>query len=108
MHGGRSYLPLGDILPPPAKDMINNIGQELDDDHETRHPYPRTFLTIDSGFQRFERKLQRRIISQQQYFEVIRNCTLGLFAKYKQSLIADEDMGWLHEHNYIVNPPTPG
>jgi len=32
MCGGRSYLPLDDILPPPAKDMIDDIGEELDDD----------------------------------------------------------------------------
>ena len=28
MRGGRSYLHLDDILPPPAEDMIDTIGDE--------------------------------------------------------------------------------
>jgi len=38
MHGGRSFLPLADILPPPAQDVINDIWEESDDDGEMRHP----------------------------------------------------------------------
>jgi len=63
------------------------------------------FLT---GFQKFERKLQKRIIRQQRYLEVIRNCVHGLFADYEQSVVADEDVAWLREHNNIENPPTAG
>jgi len=40
MRGGRRYLPLDDILPPPAKDMIDHIGEESDDDGETLRPNP--------------------------------------------------------------------
>jgi len=65
MRGGRSYLPLDDILPPPAEDMIDNIGEESDDDGEMRRPNPRSFPTTKTGFQKFERKLQKRIIRQQ-------------------------------------------
>lgn len=32
MHGGHSYHPLDDILPPPTKDMINNIREGSGDD----------------------------------------------------------------------------
>jgi hypothetical protein len=38
MCGGPSYLPLDDILPPPAEDMIDDIWEESDDDGETRRP----------------------------------------------------------------------
>jgi hypothetical protein len=38
MSVGRSYLTLDDILPPPPKDTMNDIGQESDEDGETRHP----------------------------------------------------------------------
>ena len=65
MRGGRSYLPLEDILPPPAEDMINDIGEESDDDGETRHPNPRSFPTTKTGFQQFQRNLQKRIIRQE-------------------------------------------
>ena len=51
MCGGCSYLPLGDILPPPAEDMINDIGEESDDDGETQHPHPRNFPTKITGIQ---------------------------------------------------------
>jgi len=108
MRGGRSYLPLDDILPPPADDMINDIGEESDDDGEMRRPNPRSFPTMKTGFQKFELKLQKRIIRQQRYLEVIRNCALGLFADYEQSVVDDEDVAWLREHDHIVNPPAAG
>jgi hypothetical protein len=63
-RGRRSYLPLDEILPPPAEDMIDDIGEESDDDGETGCPNPRIFQTTKTGFQMFERKLQTRIIRQ--------------------------------------------
>ena len=106
MRGGRSYLPLDDILSPPAEDIIDDIGEESDDDGEMRRPNPRSLPTTKTGCQKFEQKLQKRIIRQQRYLEVIRNCALGLFADDEQSVVADEDVAWLCEHNHIVNPPT--
>jgi len=108
MHGGPSYLLLDDILPPPAEDMINDIGDEPDDDTERRHPDPGSFPMTKTGFQQFKMNLQRRIITQQQYLEVIRNCAPGLFANYEQSVVADEDVAWLRKHDHIVNPPAVG
>jgi len=108
MCGGCGYLPLDDILAPPAKDMIDDIREELDDDGETRRPNARSFPTTKTGFQKFEWKLQKRIIRQQRYLEVNRNCALGLFADYKKSVVADEDVAWLREHDHIVNPPAAG
>jgi hypothetical protein len=58
MNGGRSYLPLDDILPPPAKNMIKNIREESDDDGEKQRPNSRSFPTRTTGFQQLERKLQ--------------------------------------------------
>jgi len=108
MHGGRSYLSLDNLLAPPAKDMIDNIGEESHDDGEMRHPNPRSFPMRKTGIQQFERKLQMRIIRQQRYLEVIRILALGLFANYEQGLVADEDVAWLHKHDRIVNPPAAG
>jgi len=65
MRGGRSYLPLDDILPPPAEDMIDDIGEESDDDGETWRPNARSFPTTKTGFEKFEWKLEKRIIRQQ-------------------------------------------
>jgi len=42
-----------------------------------------------TGFQKFEIKLQKRVISQQQYLEVIWHPTLCPFANYEQSVLAD-------------------
>jgi len=106
LRGGRSYLPLDDILRPPAEHMIEDIGKELDDNGATQRQNPRSFLTIKTGFQMFAWKLQKRIIRQQRYLEVIRNRTLGLFAEYEQSVVADEDEAWLCMHDHIVNLPA--
>jgi len=108
MCSGRSYLPLHDIVPPPAKDMIDDIGEELDDDGETWRPNPRSFPTMKAGLHKFECKLQRRIVRQQRYLEVIRNGALGLFADYEQSIVGHEDVAWLYKHDHIVNPPAAG
>jgi len=106
--GGRSYLSLDDILPPPAKNMIDDIREESDDDGERQRPNPRSFPTTKTGFQKFEKKLPKRIIRQQRYLEVIQNGALGLFADYEQSVVAHEDVAWVREHNHIVNPPAAG
>jgi len=79
MGGGRSYLPLDGIVPPPAEDMIDDIGEESDDG-ETRCPNPRSISTTKTGFQKFERKLQKRFIRQQRYLEVVQSRALGVFA----------------------------
>jgi hypothetical protein len=57
MLGGHSYHLPDDILVPPAKDMIDNIGEESDGDGKTRHPNPRSLPTTKPGFQMFEWKL---------------------------------------------------
>jgi hypothetical protein len=106
MRRARNYLPLDDVLLPPAEDMINDIGEEWDDNGETQPPNRRSFQTTKTGFKKFEGKLEKRIIRQHQYLEVIQNCALGLFADYDQSIVADEDVAWLCEHDHIVNPPT--
>jgi hypothetical protein len=108
MCGGCSYLPLDDIVQPPAKDMIDDIEEESDDDDETRRPDLRSFPKTKTAFQNFERKLQKRIIRPQRYLAVIRTRALGLFADYEQSVVADEDVAWLHAYDQIVNPPAAG
>ena len=62
MHVGRSYLPLDAIITSPAEDMINDIWEESDDDCETQCPNPGSFPRTKTGFQTFERKLEKRII----------------------------------------------
>jgi len=78
IDGGRSYLPLDDILPVPAEDMFNDIGEGLDDDGEMWHPTSRSFPSMKRGFQKFEWKLWKMILIQVWYCEVIRNHALGL------------------------------
>jgi len=82
MGGGHSNLHPNDILPPPAEDIIDDIGEDLDDDAEMRHLNQRNLRTTKSGFQKFISKLQQWIIRQQQYLQVIQNCAFGLFANY--------------------------
>jgi len=65
MHGGGSYLPEDDILPPSAKDMIDDIREESDDDADMQWPKRRSFLMKKPGCHMVERQLQRRIIMQQ-------------------------------------------
>ena len=81
MRGGHSYPALYVILPPPAEDIMDHIREESDDDGDLRCPTPISFPPTKTGFQIFEQKLQKRIITQQQYLEVIPNCALGLFAE---------------------------
>jgi len=108
MDAGCSYLPLDDILPPPAEDIIENIREKLDHDGEMWRPNLRIFHTTKTGFQKFEQKLQKKIIRRQRYLAVIRNHALGLFANYEPSVVADEDVAWLHTHDHFVNPPAAG
>jgi len=108
MRDGHSYDPLNDIPPPPAEDTIDDIRAESDDDRATWRPNPTSFLKMKTGFQKFERNLQNRIISQRRYLEVIRNRALSLVADYEQSVIDVKDVALLREHNHNVHPPAAG
>jgi len=50
IHGSCSCLPLDDILPPPAEDMIEGIREHLYDNDEMRYPNPTCFPTTKTGF----------------------------------------------------------
>ncbi|KAF8533659.1 hypothetical protein BDD12DRAFT_809987 [Trichophaea hybrida] len=52
MRSSRSYLSGVGILQHPAEDMIDDIGEELDHDADTRYPNPSNFPTT-TGFQKF-------------------------------------------------------
>jgi hypothetical protein len=43
MRGGCSYHSLDNIRPPPAKDLIDDVEEESDDDGYTQRPNPRSF-----------------------------------------------------------------
>jgi len=108
MCGGRRYLSLGDIPPPSAEDMIEDIREKSDDDADSRCQNPRCFLTTKTGFWKFARILQMRSIGLQGYLECNQNRALGLFADQEQSILANKDVAWLREHNHIVNSPAAG
>jgi len=59
-------------------------------------PKSKNLPNDDNRLPKFKRKLQRRIIRQQQYLQVIRNHALDLFADYKQSVVAEKNVTWLH------------
>ena len=54
IHGGCSYHPLDDILPPPPTNRIDHIGEESDNDAERHRQNPRSFPMTKTGFQLFE------------------------------------------------------
>jgi len=108
LHVGPSCLPLDDILPAQAEDKSGDIGEELDDDAETQLPIPRKFPTTKTGFEKFELKLQWKIIIPQRYFDAIRNRALRQFADYEKRVVDGNYVAWLREHDHIGNPPAAG
>jgi hypothetical protein len=106
MCSGCRNLIRDDILLLPAQDTIDDVSDELNDPAATRHPNPWWVLTRKDGIQKYDRYLQTRNISHQQYLNVIRNCALGHFANYNQRVVAEDDVAWLLIHDDIVNPPT--
>jgi hypothetical protein len=69
--------------------MMNNIGEELDDDCAMQHQNPGRFLTTKTDIEKFIRNLGKRIMKQQCYLRVIQICALGSFRDYQQSIDAD-------------------
>jgi hypothetical protein len=96
------------MLPPPAEDIMDNVTEVSDVDGEMWRPNPRSFPTMKTGFQTFEWKLQKRIIREQPYLEVIRNHALSLFADYEQSVVSDENVASLYVYDDIVISSTAG
>jgi len=88
--------------------MIDDIGEESDEDGETWLPNPRSFLTMKTGFKKFKWKLEMKIIRQQRDLQFIRKHALGLFGDPKQSIVAEEDLVSLRKHDHIVDPPAAG
>jgi hypothetical protein len=105
LRGGCSFLSQDDILPPPAEDMIEDIREESDHDGDRWRPNRRSFPMTNTAFEKFEPMLPNRIIRQQRYLEVIRNCALGPIADHEQILFPDEDVASLHMHDSWIWAP---
>jgi len=108
IRAGHHYHPLDDMLPPPAEDIMDNGTEVSDVDGEMWRTNPRSFPTMKTGFQTFQWKLQKRIIREQRYLEVIRNHALSLFADYEQSVVSDENVALLYVYDDIVISSTAG
>jgi len=106
VHGGRSYLPVDAIFPPPVEDVIDNMGDEFNHDAEMKRPIPTSYPMTITGVQMVEMKLQRMVITKQRYLEVIRNGAFRLVADYEHIVVSCDDEAWLCEHDHIVNPPA--
>jgi len=108
MLGGHSYRPQDDIVRPPAEDLINDIGEKSNNCAETWRPCPRSFLTLVTDVEMFERELQTRFILEQEWLGVGRDIALWLFADYEWRVVAVHNVAWLLEHDSIVNPRAAG
>jgi len=106
MRGGCCYFPPYNVLPPPAHDIIQDIGDESDDDAEMQCSNQTIIPTMKTGFQKFKSMVERRISRQHQFVDVIRYPVPSLCADYELSAVVDQDVAWLHKYNHIVNPPT--
>jgi len=62
MRGGHTYHTPDDILPPAAVDIIDDMGEELDENRGMRRPNPRSFPIVKTGFKEFEWNLQKWMI----------------------------------------------
>jgi len=106
--GGCGYRSVVDMLLPAAENMIDDNTEQSDDDDVMQYPNGRCSPTMNNGFYMIEKKLRRRITTQQWHLEVNRYHALALIANYKQNVIANEDVVWQWQHDHIVDPPTPG
>jgi len=87
MRGGHSYIPCDDTLPTSAKDMMHYIGKKSDCNADIPCQSKRSLLTTKKDIQMFKRLFQMRIIRQQQYVEVLQNCTHGIIADWSKVVL---------------------
>jgi len=97
MRCGHSYRPLGDILPPSAKDMIDDIGEELDNAAEMWRPNPTTFPTTKWISKSSNRIFKGGLSARSNSLDVIRNYAFDLSADKEQSIVADDDLLGCHK-----------
>jgi len=53
LHGGHGYLPLDIIHPTAVKDILDDIGEDLDDDTEMQCPSRSSCLMTKIGIEKF-------------------------------------------------------
>lgn len=106
ISSGCSYHAPDVNLSPPAKDIIDNIGDNSNDDPVMHHPNQRSFPTMKRGIHKVELKLHRRGFRQMQFLEGIRNHALGHFSNHKQQVTVEKVVAALRNQDHIVNPPT--
>jgi len=66
-------------------------------------PKSKTLHGDENRLLKRETMLQRRIIRQQRYLEVIWNCPLGLCTDYERSAVADDNVAWICKHDHTVH-----
>lgn len=108
VYCSHSYLLLDNIHQPPAKKIMNDSREGTDDDCERWLPNPPRFQIPKPDFHQFESQLQTMIIKLEWDIGVNQNHAVRLSAQYEKRVVAEQDVGWLCEHNYNLDPPTAG
>jgi hypothetical protein len=105
---GRSFLPLDEILP-QEEEMIDDIGEASDDELASSRPRPRSLPSSLAKLVARDKLIQRRLIRQKRYLTIIQNRGHAIWSDdYLPPDPEEESVNWLHDHKYLVNPPSPG
>jgi hypothetical protein len=105
--GNRPFFSRAAVLP-KEKDVYFDIGEDEDNELAALRKEPKSLPWARTSLQTKERIVAMRIIRQQRLLQVLRARARGFYDDWSDTEVDDDEVTWLSENRYLVDPPKPG
>ncbi|KAI5790044.1 hypothetical protein FPQ18DRAFT_391306 [Pyronema domesticum] len=96
-------------FPPCEEDMCPDIDEDVDDENHAYRQTPGSLPISINALRAREITIVKRIIRQKRLLKIMRNRARAIHGdQWENGKILKEDVGFLADHKYIVEPPAPG
>ena len=105
--GNRPFFSRAAVIPKES-DVYFDIGEDEVDELTALRKEPKSLPWARLSLQTKERAVAMRIIRQQRLLKVLRARARAFYADWEDTEVDDDEVTWLAENRYLVDPPQPG
>ena len=107
MPGDRPFFSRAAVVP-REREVYFDIAEDEDDELRALKKEPRLLPWTRAGLKKKERIVLLRIARQERLLQALRARALGFYDDWQDSEVEDDEIEWMAENRYIVDPPEPG
>ena len=107
LPGDRPFFSCAAVVP-REREVYFDIAEDEDDELRALKKEPRSLPWTRAGLKKKERIVLLRIARQERLLQALRARALGFYDDWQDSEVEDDEIEWMAENRYIVDPPEPG